>query len=180
MTRHPYLFDSDKHRPLSEAGKILFSIAALALFLFLTYSNSFQCSWHLDDFHSITDNPSIQLKDLTWENVRRSLHSDLNYPEKFYRPIAGLTFALNFFISGMDPFSYHLVNLLIHWLCSVFLFLFLYQTLHLPSFHRKYAASARFSKRESPGSRSSRRSLSFHDSSTSSRSLSGLMSLNCG
>ncbi len=75
-------------------------------------------------------------------HLLKSLHSDLNYPEKLYRPIAGLTFALNFFISGTDPFSFHLVNLLIHWLCSVFLFLFLYQTLNLPSFHGKYAASA--------------------------------------
>jgi Tfp pilus assembly protein PilF len=66
----------------------------------------------------------------------------LNYPSKLYRPITGLTFASNFFISGTDPFSYHLVNLLIHWLSSVFLFLFLYQTLHLPSLYNKYASSA--------------------------------------
>jgi len=142
MTRHPYLVDSDKHRPLSEAKKILFSIATLAFFVSLTYSNSFQCSWHLDDFHSITDNPSIHLQDLTWENVRKTLHSDLNYPEKLYRPVAGLTFALNFFVSGADPFSYHLVNLMIHWLSSSLLFLFVYQTLNLPSLRQKYASSA--------------------------------------
>jgi len=119
-----------------------FSSAALAFILLLVYSNSLDCGWHLDDFHSIIQNPYIHLKDLTWSGISKSLHSDLNYPDRLYRPLAGLTFALNFFISGTDPFSFHLVNLLIHWLCSVFLFLFLYQTLHLPSFHEKYAASA--------------------------------------
>jgi len=119
-----------------------FSSAALAAILYSIYSNSFDCGWHLDDFHSITDNPSIHLQNLTWEAVRKTLHSDLNYPVKLYRPVAGLTFALNYFASGSDPASYHLVNLIIHWFSSLFLFLFLYQTLNLPSFHSKYASSA--------------------------------------
>jgi tetratricopeptide (TPR) repeat protein len=129
-------------KPISFFRKFLFSSAALAAILFSIYSNSFDCGWHLDDFHSITDNPNIQLKNLTWEGISKSLHSDLNHPEKLYRPMAGLTFALNYFVSGTDPASYHLVNLLIHWLSSFFLFLFLYQTLNLPSFHQKYASSA--------------------------------------
>ena len=142
MTRPPYFVESGKHRPISEARKIFYSIATLALFLLLIYSNSFHCGWHLDDFHSITENPNIQLQRFTWENIRKALHSDLNYPEKLYRPIAGLTFALNFFVSGADPFSYHMVNLIIHWLSSSFLFLFLYRTLNLPSFQQTYAGGA--------------------------------------
>jgi len=132
----------ESENPKCLCRKFLFSSAVLAVILFLVYSNSLDCGWHLDDFHSITQNPNIHLKEVTWPGISKSLHSDLNYPDKLYRPIAGLTLALNFFVSGADPFSYHLVNLLIHWLCSVFLFLFVYQTLHLPSFHGKYAASA--------------------------------------
>jgi hypothetical protein len=132
MTRPPYFVESGKHRPISEARKIFYSIATLALFLLLIYSNSFHCGWHLDDFHSITENPNIQLQRFTWENIRKALHSDLNYPEKLYRPIAGLTFALNFFVSGADPFSYHLVNLIIHWLSSSFLCSFIGLSTSLP------------------------------------------------
>jgi hypothetical protein len=128
--------------PKSVCRNFVFSSAALAAILFLVYSNSLDCAWHLDDFHSIVQNPSIRLKELTWPGLTKSLHSDLNYPERLYRPLAGLTFALNFYISGMDPFSYHLVNLFIHWLCSVFLLLFLYKTLRLPSFQEKYTGSA--------------------------------------
>jgi len=132
----------ESENPKSLCRKFFFSSVTLAVVLFWVYSNSLNCAWHLDDFHSITQNPNIHLKELTWAGISRSLHSDLNYPEKLYRPIAGLTFALNFFISGTDPFSYHLANLLIHWLSSVFLFLFLYQTLNLPSLNNKYASSA--------------------------------------
>ena len=132
----------ESENPKSLYRRFFFSSAALAFILLLVYSNSLDCEWHLDDFHSITQNPNIHLKEMTCTGLLKSLHSDLNYPEKLYRPIAGLTFALNFFISGTDPFSFHLVNLLTHWLCSFFLFLFLYQTLHLPSFHGKHASSA--------------------------------------
>ena len=132
----------ESERPISLCRKFLFSSAALGFILFSVYLNSLDCGWHLDDFHSITQNPNIQLKDLSWEGISKSLHSDLNYPEKLYRPLAGLTFAFNHFLSGTDPFSYHLVNLLIHWLSSFFLFLFLYQTLSLPSLQQKYASSA--------------------------------------
>ncbi len=132
----------ESEKPISFCRKFLFSSAALAAILFSIYSNSFDCGWHLDDFHSITDNPSIHLENLTWEDVRKTLHSDLNYPEKLYRPVAGLTLALNYFVSGTDPASYHLVNLLIHWLSSVFLFLFIHRTLNLPSLKGKYVSSA--------------------------------------
>jgi protein O-mannosyl-transferase len=132
----------ESENPKSLCRNFVFSSAALAAVLFLVYSNSLDCAWHLDDFHSIVQNPHIHLKELTWPGLKKSLHSDLNYPDRLYRPLAGLTFALNFFISGTDPFSYHLVNLFIHWLCSVFLLLFLYETLQLPSFQGKYVGSA--------------------------------------
>jgi tetratricopeptide (TPR) repeat protein len=140
MAKGPSGFDHE--RPMPRRRRVFFSALILALLVLAVYYNSLHCSFHLDDFHSITQNPNIHMKDMTWAGITKSLHSDLNYPEKLYRPVAGLTFALNFFVSGTDPFSYHLVNVLIHWLSSVFLLLFLYQTLQLPSFHRKYASSA--------------------------------------
>jgi tetratricopeptide (TPR) repeat protein len=132
----------ENRSPKSLCRNLIFSSAALAAVLFLVYSNSLDSAWHLDDFHSIVQNPNIHLKEVKWPGLIKSLRSDLNYPDRLYRPLAGFTFALNFFISGTDPYSYHLVNLLIHWLCSVFLLLFLYETLQLPSFEGKYARSA--------------------------------------
>ncbi|GAB6058155.1 tetratricopeptide repeat protein [Desulfonatronum parangueonense] len=53
-----------------------------------------------------------------------------------------LTFGLNYYIHGLDVFGYHLVNLAIHYLSALFLYLIIFNTLHLPLLARKYAAHA--------------------------------------
>ncbi|HET6461559.1 MAG TPA: hypothetical protein VFG29_12335, partial [Syntrophales bacterium] len=42
--------------------------------LVLTYSNSFNCSWHFDDYLNIVENPGIQIKALSWEGIEKGLH----------------------------------------------------------------------------------------------------------
>src|SRR6478735_8553476 len=44
-----------------------------------------------------------------------------------YHPLTMLTLAFNYAISGMDPFSYHLVNWLLHILNTALVFLFIYK-----------------------------------------------------
>jgi hypothetical protein len=44
-----------------------------------------------------------------------------------YHPLTMLTLAFNYAISGMDPFSYHLVNWLVHILNTALVFLFIYK-----------------------------------------------------
>ncbi len=53
----------------SPCRRLVFSSAILAFILLLVYSNSLDCGWHLDDFHSITQNPHIQMKELTWKGI---------------------------------------------------------------------------------------------------------------
>jgi len=81
---------------------------------------------------------------MTWENFRRALYSDRNNPTILYRPTVCLTFALNHYFGGLNVFGYHLINVLIHVLSSVFLFLFIYHTLNLPSIKTRYAADSYF------------------------------------
>jgi fumarate reductase subunit D len=42
---------------------------------------------------------------------------------KLYRPAACLTFGLNYYFGKLDPAGYHLVNIVVHFLTAVFLFL---------------------------------------------------------
>jgi tetratricopeptide (TPR) repeat protein len=49
---------------------------------------------------------------------------------------------LNYYFGELDVLGYHLVNTLIHFLASVFLFLFIYHTLNLPALRTKYADNA--------------------------------------
>ena len=79
-------------------------LVSLAVLGVIIYSNSFGCSFHFDDTHSIVDNRAIRdLGNLTaiWNFLNR-------------RFIAYLTFALNYHFHGLDVFGYHAVNLAVH------------------------------------------------------------------
>jgi len=124
--------------------KILFVTISLSLIILIIYSNSFHCSWHLDDFTNIVKNPGLHLESLTFHGLKGSLFSDPGASGRLYRPVACLSFALNYYFSGLDVFAYHLTNICIHFLSSLFLFLFLFDTLNLPSLRKKYARSSYF------------------------------------
>ena len=46
------------------------------------------------------------------------------------RPLLGATFLLNFRTSGTEPYSYHVVNVVLHWIASGLAFLVLRRSLH--------------------------------------------------
>jgi len=75
----------------------------------LLYSNSFNCSFHLDDAINIVDNPDIRnLYDVkTWWNHNSS------------RPIPFFTFALNYHFGQYQVWGWHLFNLIIHLINAV-------------------------------------------------------------
>jgi tetratricopeptide (TPR) repeat protein len=119
-------------------------VITLSLLILSTYSNSFDCSWHFDDEPNITDNPNLHLKEITWQSLKRALYADDNNPTVPYRPVACLTLALNYYFGELNVFGYHLVNLIIHITSSIFLFLFIYHTLNLPSLRARYAPQSYF------------------------------------
>ena len=94
----------------------------LTVFVFLIYSNTFQSPWILDDFHNILTSPSVHLENLDGESLWKPVHASLD-GGRLDRPLARLTFALNWYVGGKETWSYHLVNISIHALCAFFLFL---------------------------------------------------------
>jgi tetratricopeptide (TPR) repeat protein len=123
--------------------RYLFTFFSLFIILLLSYSNSFDCSWHFDDYINITENPNIQIKQFTPDNVEKIFLSIMG-TGKISRPVSYLSFALNYYFDGLNVFGYHLVNFLIHFLSSVFVFLFIFNTLKLPLLketYEKYAYS---------------------------------------
>lgn len=101
----------------------LVRVAVIALITFLAYSNSFNSAFHFDDFSSIITHPYIK--------------SMNNIPYFFYyngspligRPVTMATFAVNFAIGGLDPFSYHVMNFFIHLANAIMVYLILLLTL---------------------------------------------------
>jgi len=55
------------------------------------------------------------------------------------RPVSYLSFALNYYVNGLNVFGYHVVNIAIHGLVSIVLFLLIRNILLLPVFKARYA-----------------------------------------
>lgn len=113
-------------------GVILFVV------LLVSYSNSFHADWHYDDFENITENRNLHLKNLDVDGITKSFF----FRGEFSRPVSYLSFALNYYVGGTDVFGYHVINFIIHFLASLFLFLLIHGTLHLPSLKDRYGKHA--------------------------------------
>ena len=123
-----------------ELPKYFFTFISLFIVLFLIYSNSFYGDWHFDDFANIVDNPYIQIKSFSWPEIKHCIYGLAQ--ERPSRPLSYLSFALNHHFHGTDVFGYHVVNFIIHYIASVFLFLFIYNTLKLPRLKNQYESIA--------------------------------------
>jgi tetratricopeptide (TPR) repeat protein len=72
-----------------------------------------------DDPQYVVDNPYI--KGFSPENLRTVLTTDANGTGN-YHPLTMLSYMVNYSISGLDPASYHLVNLLLHLVNTLLVF----------------------------------------------------------
>jgi tetratricopeptide (TPR) repeat protein len=145
MLSGAYLFVNGKaHLFVSLGGgrgkEIVWAGAVLVCLLVLCYANSFNAAWQYDDFGNIVDNSDVHMTELSWAQIVRVLDAGLDY-QIVSRPMAFLSFALNYRFGQTHVFGYHLVNFIIHWLSALFLFLWVRDTLQLPVFGGRYANS---------------------------------------
>jgi len=120
--------------------KYAFTFISLFIILLAIYSNSFYGEWHFDDYANIVDNPHIQMKSFSWPEIKHCIYGlEQKRPS---RPLSYLSFASNYYFHGKDVFGYHVVNFIIHFFASVFLFLFIYNTLKLPRLKSQYESIA--------------------------------------
>ena len=122
----------------------LFAVCSLLVMLLIIYGNSFSGEWHFDDYHNIVDNRNIRLQSLFQEEIQKTLFgvTDGSERQRIGRPIAYLSFGLNYLFGGTEVFGYHLVNFIIHYTAAVFLFFLIYRTLQLPLLRDRYGESA--------------------------------------
>jgi len=87
--------------------------------IFLAYQNSFQSSWQLDDKPNILKNHRIQPKQLSLPDLWQAAFARPG-SGGFFRPVACVSLALNWYFGQENVFGYHLVNFMIH-CCSAWL-----------------------------------------------------------
>jgi tetratricopeptide (TPR) repeat protein len=111
-----------------------FAVLSLLVMLLIIYGISFSGEWHFDDYHNIVENRNVHLQGLSWPEIRKTFSGIADETEGGHstRPLAYLSFGLNYLFGGTEVFGYHVVNFVIHFVAAVFLFLFICRTLRLP------------------------------------------------
>ncbi|MBU2214053.1 tetratricopeptide repeat protein [Patescibacteria group bacterium] len=93
--------------------KILSSILIGAVFLiavFLAFGHSLTQGFApVDDIFLIVEN--LAIRGVTWENL---MHVFTTYDPELYVPLVFVSFQLNWLLGGLEPFGYHLTNILLH------------------------------------------------------------------
>jgi len=114
------------------------SIIILLISISISYANTFHASWHLDDYSNILTNKALHLTDIEPKTLYSTFFANPIYPGKklLHRPISNFTFALNWYFGGDDVEGYHFVNILIHIVMSIFLFLSILLLYKTPSLNK--------------------------------------------
>ena len=88
----------------------LLAVIVLYILGIAIYVNSLSVPFTFDDFPNIRDNPSIRLSTLDASGLRAAAFEG----RSDRRPLAYISFALNYLADGYRVTWYHVVNILIH------------------------------------------------------------------
>ncbi len=113
-------YPSSNLNPLSTQIKAICFICCIGL---LVFYGTLHSPFHYDDAHAIVDNPHI--KDLS------KFQENVGFQNIFNRSVLLFSFAINQHIGKLEVFGYHLVNILIHILCSILWFFLVRELLHI-------------------------------------------------
>jgi len=99
----------------------------LGLLVAAIYAHTLGAPYYFDDSYNIRDNRHIRLTRLTLQGL---LKAGFESPIAT-RPVANISFGLNYYFGGDNVFGYHLVNVVIHLITGLLLFLLIKTTLML-------------------------------------------------
>ncbi len=105
--------------------KEIILLLLLSVIGYCIYSNSIQSPFVFDDEPSISKNHAIQITSLSIADIKKVATDS---PIKT-RPIAYISFAINYLFHGYNLFGYHAVNIIIHIITAILLYYFVLKTL---------------------------------------------------
>lgn len=97
----------------------VWAAASVFTLAFGLYVNTLGHGFVFDDLSLITQNP--QVKQFRWTNF---------VSPTGYRPLRTLTYAINYAVGGENPFGYHLVNVLLHAINALLVYLLFWAWSH--------------------------------------------------
>ncbi len=114
----------------SHASKHIIILLVFTCLAFGLYWQTLHAPFIFDDHYYIKENTYIHLHTLSLDQIGRVLEGPSSN-----RAISMLSFAINHYFSGLDPFGFHVTNILIHIINAFLLFLFIKQFLHIANKH---------------------------------------------
>lgn len=124
-------------------GYLLF--AGLMVVAALAYWPGLSGGWLFDDYPNIVDNSGVHPVDGSIASLVRAALSSPS--SEFKRPLASLSFAANYLVSGLDPYGMKLTNLLVHLLNGLLVFILAGRLLRLGSYTATQPIPAETSRR---------------------------------
>ena len=111
-------------------NQAIFFIILIIIMGFIVYANSLSGGFIWDDEQLVVENSYIRdgshLSDIFTKSIGAGSEKECNY----YRPLQQISYFLDFFLYQLNPFGYHLTNILLHigvalglfWLMRLFYF----------------------------------------------------------
>jgi protein O-mannosyl-transferase len=107
---------------MKESFKEKSAVLLIAFFCCVLYVNSLGNPFVFDDLHTIVHNLFIKSFRYIPLFFQGTYTSETTVGRGMLRPLLMITFSFNYFFSGLKPFGYHCINILIHFLNAVLLF----------------------------------------------------------
>lgn len=89
-----------------------FLLLAALLITFLVYRSGLNGSFVFDDYANIVSNTQLAIHDFDLRTLKQAAFSSASGP--LMRPLSMLSFAANYYATGLDPYYFKLTNLVIH------------------------------------------------------------------
>ena len=131
--RHTSKKNVTSHVPSRLNSSPLLHIFLLFLFSTVPYSETTSHEWHLDTPANILHNNLLHIEDLHPSTLSKTLYAHPTEPGTLFRPIANLSFAINWFWGKNQPAGYHITNTIIHFFTTLALYFCCFFLLHSPT-----------------------------------------------
>jgi len=93
---------------------------ALAAIVALVFWPGLSGGFLFDDFPNIVTNPAIHAESLTWDSIRTALGA--YEPGMYGRPLATITFAIDYYLGGKDAWQFKVTSVLVHLINTLIVF----------------------------------------------------------
>lgn len=101
--------------------KSIYYYLIIIVITYLVYSNSISGEFVFDDESVIVNNPSIQ----SLGNIPKYFTADEGFHKvigRYYRPVVSSSYAVDYSVWGLNPYGFHITNVIIHIISCLLLF----------------------------------------------------------